>query len=47
MRKLSAIRKATGGVREIHLTPLGSDDLAHLLTDAFIAILNAARRWGS
>jgi predicted ATPase len=33
-RKLSAIRKATDGVQEIHLKPLGSDDLAHLLMDA-------------
>ena len=33
-RKLSAIRDAAGGVQEIHLKPLGSDDLAHLLIDA-------------
>ena len=35
MRKLSAIRKAGGGVREIQLRLLGSDDLAHLTTDTF------------
>jgi predicted ATPase/signal transduction histidine kinase/GAF domain-containing protein len=33
-RKLSTIRKAAVGVQEIHLKPLGSDDLAHLLMDA-------------
>ena len=34
-RKLSAIRKAGGRVQEIHLKLLGSDDLAHLITDTF------------
>jgi hypothetical protein len=33
MRRLSAIRHAGGTVREIHLKPLGSDDLARLITD--------------
>jgi len=32
-RKLSAIRKAGGEVREIHLNLLSSDDLARLITD--------------
>jgi PAS domain S-box-containing protein len=32
-RKLSAIRDAGGAVQEIHLKLLGSDDLAHLITD--------------
>ena len=32
-RKLSAIRKAGGGVQEIHLKRLSSDDLVHLITD--------------
>jgi hypothetical protein len=31
--KLAAIRRAGGEVNEIHLKPLGSDDLAHLITD--------------
>ena len=33
MRRLSAIRQAGGTVREIRLKPLGSDDLARLITD--------------
>ncbi len=33
MRRLSAIRQAGGTVREIQLKPLGSDDLAHMITD--------------
>jgi predicted ATPase/signal transduction histidine kinase len=33
IRRLSAIRQAGGTVREIHLKPLGSDDLARLITD--------------
>ena len=32
-RKLSAIRTTGGEVREIHLRPLGPDDLANLITD--------------
>src|SRR5271156_4321709 len=33
MRKLSAIRQAGAAEQEIHLTPLSSDDLAHLIAD--------------
>ena len=33
MRRLSAIREAGAAVQEIHLTPLGSGDLAHLIAD--------------
>jgi predicted ATPase len=33
-RKLSAIRQAGGPVEAIHLTPLGSGDLAHLIEDS-------------
>jgi PAS domain S-box-containing protein len=34
MRTLAAIREAGAAVRDIRLTPLGSDDLAHLVSDA-------------
>jgi len=34
MHKLSAIRRAGGTVQDVHLTPLDSDSLAQLVSDA-------------
>jgi PAS domain S-box-containing protein len=42
MRKLSAIRQTKATVQEIVLTPLGSDDLSHLISDALHCELHAA-----